>query len=722
MTFTLGPLEREALGLLLLAAGALTLLSLLSITSGSLSAWWAGWLRRIFGWGAFPVAAALGAVGGLMLLHNVRPTPQVRWETVIGLEVVFVTTLALAHLIAPGDDALKTAQAGGGGGYIGWAISTLLLDLLGRWQAAAVLAVLGFAGLVLIFNLGWTEMQVGLSYLAAGLQSLRDRLSPVEVLPADGVVESSAQPRKKRRQPSSPESTLRSEPMAEKKLRKRKPAGRQRSRRAGLPPLDLLNRASPRAYGDTDARRKTRIIEETLASFGVPARVVEVNRGPVVTQFGIEPGYVERVNRDGEITQRKIRVSKISALVNDLALALAAAPIRIEAPVPGRPLVGIEVPNERVALVSLREVVESESFREQSSPLAIALGKDVSGQPLAADLGLMPHLLIAGATGSGKSVCINSIISCLLFNNAPQDLQLLMIDPKMVELVNYNGIPHLVAPVVVELDQVVGALTWAVRQMDERYRMFADTGARNIDEYNQKARRRRQDTLPYIVVVIDELADLMMVAPDAVERLICRIAQMARATGIHLVIATQRPSVDVVTGLIKANFPARISFAVTSQVDSRVILDTSGAEHLLGRGDMLVMLPDSSRLLRLQGCFVSDAEIDRLVSFWKEATAAEEARPGSRYPWMAMMVAEEKEDDLMERAIALVQKQKRASTSFLQRRLHIGYPRAARLIDALEEMGIVGPDEGGGRSREVLVHEFEEEETGLAGLMDGVRE
>jgi len=418
-----------------------------------------------------------------------------------------------------------------------------------------------------------------------------------------------------------------------------------------------------------------------------------------------------------------VRVSKIHALSNDLALALAAAPIRIEAPVPGRPYVGIEVPNDQTSLVSLRGIMESEEYRRIASPLAIALGRDVSGRPVAADLSAMPHLLIAGATGSGKSVCINALVTCLLCQNRPEVVRLLMIDPKRVELTAYNGVPHLVAPVVVDLNQVVGALNWVVREMDSRYQQFSSKGARHISEYNRQAARRREEQLPYLIVVIDELADLMMAAPMEVEQSICRIAQMARATGIHLVIATQRPSVDVVTGLIKANFPARISFAVTSQVDSRVILDTAGAEKLLGRGDMLFMAPDSSKLARLQGCFVSDKEIQAIVRFWQKTYAYEQAEAEEEpdeepadtgsddkiYPWEDDEFESDVGDPLFNDAIGLLEGKTTISTSYLQRALRIGYPRAARLMDLLEEAGYVGPGQGGGKSRDVLYSEKSEE-------------
>jgi len=436
-----------------------------------------------------------------------------------------------------------------------------------------------------------------------------------------------------------------------------------------------------------------------------------VRQGPTVTQFGVKPGYVERVQKDGEVVRRKVRVSKIVGLTNDLALALSASPIRVEAPVPGRPVVGIEVPNEDPTLVPLRGVMESDAFARSRSPLTIALGRDVSGQPVVADLGDMPHLLIAGATGSGKSVCINSIISCLLMENQPETLSLLLIDPKMVELTPYNGIPHLVSPVVVELEQAAMALRWVSAEMENRYRLFAATNTRTLNGYNRAATRRGEETLPYIIVIVDELADLMFAAPDEVERHICRIAQKARATGIHLVIATQRPSVDVITGLIKANFPARISFAMASQTDSRVILDSAGAEKLLGRGDMLYMAPEASSLTRIQGSFVSDREIAGLVHFWREKYPPEPLQEvEKRYPWHSQDFVSNDEDELFDQAVDLLRGRERISASFLQRRLRLGYPRAARLMDQLEAEGYVGHDEGGGRSRRVLWIEDEDDD------------
>jgi S-DNA-T family DNA segregation ATPase FtsK/SpoIIIE len=482
------------------------------------------------------------------------------------------------------------------------------------------------------------------------------------------------------------------------------------------------------SMSEEDLRIKAHIIEDTLHHLGVEGKVVEVNRGPVITQFGVEPGFVTA--RSGKET--KVKVSRITALADDLALALAAKTIRIEAPVPGRNVVGIEVPNAETSLVALRDVLESEEFTKiaNKSKLAFGLGQNVSGQPVAADLAEMPHLLIAGTTGSGKSVCVNAIICCLLSRNTPDDLRLLLVDPKRVELTTYNDIPHLLVPVVVDLERVVGVLQWVTRQMDDRYHKFAKAGARNIDDYNDKVAAQkdvpkeapgeaeRMEKLSYIVVIIDELADLMMLAPDETERTICRLAQMARATGIHLILATQRPSVDVVTGLIKANFPARISFAVASSVDSRVVLDGPGAEQLLGRGDMLFVSPDSGQPVRLQGCFVSDKEILKLVRHWKgmrglaDTPAGDIPTVASKPPvqqplWEEMRAQvkskESQEDDLLERAIEVVRLQRRASISLLQRKLQIGYTRAARLIDLMEQKGVVGPAVEGERWREVLV-------------------
>ncbi|HEX9640341.1 MAG TPA: DNA translocase FtsK, partial [Candidatus Krumholzibacteria bacterium] len=496
-----------------------------------------------------------------------------------------------------------------------------------------------------------------------------------------------------------------------------------------LPPMDILAGAARDEGSTVDNELRAELIEHTLASFGVDAKVVQINEGPTVTQFGIEPGWeiktrtiVEKdennkpiLNKDGsqkthaeEVSRTRVRVQQITSLANDLALALAAHSVRIEAPVPGKPVLGIEVPNATKSLVALRSVVESAHFQKASSKtkLSVALGQSVSGEPIIADLAKMPHLLIAGATGSGKSVCMNAIISCILMHASPEDVRFVMIDPKRVELSAFAPIPHLAfSSIVVDMDKVVGTLQAVIHEMEARYRKFASIAVRNIDGFNRSP--RAAEKLPYWVVIIDELADLMMAAPFEVERQICRLAQLARATGIHLVVATQRPSVDVITGLIKANFPTRIAFAVSSQVDSRTILDMAGAEKLLGRGDMLYMAPDTAKPKRLQGVFVSDEEIEALVEFWTQERFASLERPTYDHLFEAAKAELEQEgatDDMLEKAKELAYEHNRISTSLLQRRLRIGYPRAARLIDLLEEAGVVGAAEGGG-SREVFLPE-----------------
>lgn len=507
-----------------------------------------------------------------------------------------------------------------------------------------------------------------------------------------------------------------------------------------LPAMELLNPPQPSASRRHDNAARAQLIVDTLASFGVDATVVEINEGPTVTQFGVEPGWEVRykdvplrdeagkplLGPDGrprtervEVSRTRVRVNRITALQNDLALALAAPSLRIEAPVPGRAIVGIEVPNDSATVVTLRAVMETKEFAElaRKSRLAIALGKGVAGAPVVADLATMPHLLIAGATGSGKSVCMNAIIACLMMNATPDDVRFVMVDPKRVELVGYSGIPHMAfSEVIVDMEKVVGVLQAVVREMEARYKKFAELGVRNIEGYNKHPRTLKK--LPYWVVIIDELADLMMAAPFEVEKLICRLAQLARATGIHLIVATQRPSVDVVTGLIKANFPTRIAFAVTSQTDSRTILDMGGAEKLLGRGDMLYLPRDAGKPIRIQGVYLSDAEVERLVTFWKDdrfrslapetADALLEEALAAQNGGDADIVVEEGEPAVIQ-ARALAAKHQRISPALLQRRLRVGYVKAAKILDLLEAEGIVGPREEGD-SRRVLARGGTDEE------------
>jgi DNA segregation ATPase FtsK/SpoIIIE, S-DNA-T family len=461
-----------------------------------------------------------------------------------------------------------------------------------------------------------------------------------------------------------------------------------------LPAITLLDTVTARRERMADEiKRNVRVIESTLQQFGVEAKVIGVNPGPAVTQFEIQPGA-------------GVQVKRITALQNDLSLQLAAAPLRIEAPIPGKSAVGIEVPNKSASLVTIREVIETAAFREGTNKLALGLGNDVSGQSIVADLTRMPHLLIAGATGQGKSVCINALITSLLFQVTPDHLRMLLIDPKRVELTGYNGLPHLALPVLVESHQAAAALRWAVAEMDRRYKLFSSEGVRNIAAYNEKAAHKLARSLPYVVIVIDELADLMMVAAGEIEELICRIAQLARAVGIHLIIATQRPSTDIITGLIKANIPSRIAFAVGSQVDSRVILDAGGAEKLLGRGDMLYQPVDAGKPTRIQGAFVSDQEVEGVVNFWKSQGGPrymeEILEEGAVPDWDGDRREERKLDPLFARSARAVAAEGAASVSLVQRKFNVGYSRAGRIVDQLAEHRVIGGYQGS-KSREVLM-------------------
>ena len=790
-------LQGEFWGAALILVGVVTLLAMLSANQGKVTGWWIGQLQRAVGQGAGLMALLMMGWGTWILMRGVGRMAEEPWYRPLGGLLLFLAMIATLHMDGSLTDAeaLRLAQAGKGGGLIGYGLSEFLISSLGyglAWLALTALVLLSLlllmgpllvaaANVVAVWlrhrrsdrelrNV-WPPQEdegtasAGLSLgerFAAWRHSLSRPAQEEQEKPNLVIGGQAARPPRVVGEPpaATPEQTLAGQsrgpaPGSADSLIPRIIGATSRTWR--LPSVsEILEEAEDIEISQDDIKERARIIEKTLGEFGLPVSVVEANPGPAVTQFGLQPGYRERrksrdeMRREAEelLKQRgrrsptedqikeameevskyervKIKVSKIQALTNDLALALSASPIRIEAPVPGRPLVGLEVPNTQKALVSLRGVLESDTFRQMDTDLKIVLGQDTSGQSAVADLGRMPHLLVAGATGSGKSVCVNSIIATLLLTHTPDTLRFLMIDPKMVELITYNGIPHLLSPVVVEVERAVPLLRWATGEMDRRYKLFAKEGARNLDAYNDKLVKRSEPVLPFIILVIDELADLMMVAPDDVERYICRLAQMSRATGIHLIIATQRPSVDVVTGLIKANFPSRIAFAVTSQIDSRVILDTPGAEALLGRGDMLFMRPDSSKLERLQGCFVSDAELEKLVRYWKGVRitdgSAAEADPGGgvlppmdsfrpedavQAPLWEDMIQQQRDaqnnDDLYDDAVEIVRQAGRASMSLLQRRLRIGYGRAARLIDLMEARGVVGPDQGSGQGRQVL--------------------
>lgn len=718
----------DILGLFMALVGLLTILSLFSAKRSALSGSWVGMLAQGFGWGVYILPVGLIILGAWLVARNVERLPALSLERIVGIVLLFIGLLVAFHwLDGPVATAIPRATKGSGGGYIGALLQQGLVGALGDAGTLILMVAWLVIALAMTFDLSLQEMFQWAGPLVVKLKERLGRIGKRAAGNSQAGAAGNGQPPEPEGPPDHfiPITHTRDDgqhpPVAP--TGQARPAGvtvkvNQPSAPAILWVLPKVNEIlePPQApiVNEEFVQKRARLIEETLASFGAPSQVIEISRGPTVTMFGVEPLFVE--SRSG---QTRVRVGKIAALADDLALALAAPRIRIQAPVPGRGYVGIEVPNDEMALVALREVVESEVFSRNKSPLRFALGKDVAGHPKAANLESMPHMLIAGTTGSGKSVCVNAILSCLLLNNTPDDLRLILVDPKRVELTGYNGVPHLLAPVVVEIERVVGALQWMTREMDNRYHKFAEIGARNIADYNQRLASQGGKKLPYLLVVIDELADLMMIAPDETERTITRLAQLARATGIHMVLATQRPSVDVVTGLIKANFPARIAFAVASNTDSRVILDQPGAERLLGRGDMLFQAPDAPAPVRLQGVFVSDVEISRLVEYWKQQAGAASpyaAAAGSSgvpvdalpqgVPLKQVPMFEDitaiQGDPLLKDAIDTVRREGRASVSMLQRRMRIGYTRAARLVDSMEEQGIVGPPAPGTGVREVL--------------------
>jgi S-DNA-T family DNA segregation ATPase FtsK/SpoIIIE len=704
----------DILGVVMAIVGLLTVLSLFSASKSGLTGEWIRLLAQGFGWGVYILPVALIILGAWLVARNVDRLPALTIERVIGILLLFSGLLVAFHGVSgPAETAKARAADGIGGGYLGGLLQQGLVAGLGGAGAAIVVVAWLVIGLAMTLDLSMEEM---FRWAGPLIKKAGERLKHPAVKPA-ATNETPPPPQ---------------EPLGDFTPLTARPAPAQTPAasparvgvKTGLPSApvitwilpkvgEILEKPQAPVVNEEFIEKRARLIEETLASFGAPGQVVEISRGPAVTMFGVEPQFIE--SRSGPM---RVRVGKIAALSDDLALALAAPRIRIQAPVPGRGYVGIEVPNEEMSLVALREIVESEPFTRLRTPLRFALGKDVAGHPKAANLESMPHLLIAGTTGSGKSVCVNSILSCLLLHNTPDDLRIILVDPKRVELTNYNGVPHLLAPVVVEIERVVGALQWMTREMDNRYHKFAEMGARNIADYNARMAAQGGKKLPHLVIVIDELADLMMIAPDETERTITRLAQLARATGIHMILATQRPSVDVVTGLIKANFPARIAFAVASNTDSRVILDQPGAERLLGRGDMLFQAPDAPAPVRLQGVFVSDVEITRLVDYWRAqagaaspyAAAGTPGLPAATLPQgvplkqvpMFEDITAIQGDPLMNDAIDICRREGRGSVSMLQRKLRIGYTRAARLVDTLEEKGILGPPEPGTGVREVL--------------------
>jgi len=752
-----GRFLREGLALVLLFLAIISVIALFAPDAGAIVRPWHDVLSTLLGWG---IAFAAPLLAGFAVMLWMKTMPAERWMAASGAALVALALLGMFHLaVGGGAEAVETGQ---GGGALGFAVSGVISTAVGDVGAWIVLVLLALVGLLLYFNMTIGDLIAG--YLAdrdervaheaeaarraAGrrpravpeppgvastemearpglIDRMRDRLAgahdaeeepPLIVRRERPASNGNGKPRPVAI-PAAPDLDLEPEDgsaiskpsieeleheevahLAEAAAGEVADAALETVERAWeLPPIDLLADAPESTAAQLDLSAKGRRIRETLAHFGIGVKVARIQEGPVVTQYAldVDPG---------------IKLSRIEGLADNLALALSARSIRIEAPIPGEPYVGIEIPNAAFDLVTLKEVLASRNFAEMSerSKLAFALGQDVAGQPFSADLSKMPHMLIAGATGSGKSVCVNAIIDSFLMNATPAEVKLILIDPKRVELAQYKGIPHLLCEVIVEPDKAVNALKWTVGTMESRYAEFAARGVRNIAGYNE-ALRPGQPRMPYIVIVIDELADLMMVSAYEVESTITRIAQLARATGIHLIVATQRPSVQVITGLIKANIPSRIAFAMTSGIDSRTILDTTGAEDLLGRGDMLYQPIDAPRAVRLQGVLVTDPEIESVARHWRgqggpqyrpEITAVKRGGKGGGTP------GEDDEDDdadaLLSQAVDIVRRSDKASASLLQRRLRIGYARAARILDQMEDRGIVGPADGS-RFREVLV-------------------
>ncbi|ADI01817.1 MAG TPA: DNA translocase FtsK [Syntrophothermus lipocalidus] len=613
------------------------------------------------------------------------------------VSVLFLTFLSIAR-IPGGMDSLQAAAAGLGGGYLGGTVAYVLVHLLGRIGTYVVLVFGLTLGVIMAIDQPLTAVVTKsgsrVKKWLAALEPLLFYEAEDEVLakePAAAPIpvnkEDAAMPGPKDETEYREVAIRIAQPLSQQAFEK-KADSRPEDSEYRRPPLELLSPVqAERGFNKNDIKESIKVLEDTFANFGIKVKVNQVSCGPAVTRYELQPAP-------------GVKVSKIIGLADDLQLSLAAPGIRIEAPIPGKSAIGIEVPNERVTRVGLRNLLASPEFQGHESPLAVGLGEDISGNPVILDLAAMPHLLIAGSTGSGKSVCLNCIILSLLYGASPDELRLLLVDPKMVELTVYNGIPHLLAPVITDPKKASVGLRWMVTEMEQRYQKFSETGVRDIYRYNEVS----GEQLPFIVIVIDELADLMTIAPVEVEDSICRLAQMARAAGIHLVVATQRPSVDVVTGIIKANIPSRIAFAVSSQSDSRTILDMAGAEKLLGRGDMLVYPVGAPKPFRVQGAFVSDTDIEAVVAFVRQQNLTTPIREEQDIGMDMVMGDVGYQDDLFWDAVKIFLQSQKVSVSLLQRKLRIGYARAARLVDMMEERGIISPPDVN-KKRDILIDE-----------------
>ncbi|PIT94102.1 cell division protein FtsK [Candidatus Falkowbacteria bacterium CG10_big_fil_rev_8_21_14_0_10_43_11] len=699
--FNLSPEVKKSIFIIFLVAlGGVSLLSLFSL-AGFLGEYVNSGLIALFGWGRIIFPALI--LGFAFLLYN-EAKEWVHGYIYVGLFFFLLSFQSLLHIFFQANPE-AAVTAGKGGGYVGLFLAKIFVSVIGFWASLLVLFCLLAISLVLIFDTSISGI-FGESGFFGRLfapfywlfNKMRGRQSAGEEGEEDeGMEELIAEEEMEfsenkegadfnSHKVAEANGTLRQLELAREEER---PTRLSRSNIRINLPLDLLSDKVGRPSG-ADIKISNEVIKRTLENFGIPVEMGEISVGPTVTQYTFKPA-------------EGIKLTRITTLSNDLALALATHPIRIEAPIPGKSLVGVEVPNRVIARVGLREILDTREFRERKYNTMISLGKDVAGQAWLANLAKMPHLLVAGATGSGKSVCLNSIIVSLLYQNNPDDLKFILVDPKRVEFPVYNGIPYLLTPVITDVPKTINALKWCLNEMDRRFDVLAAAGKRNIDSYNATAKER----MPAIIFIIDELADLMVTAARDVEGAIIRLSQMARAVGIHLILATQRPSVDVITGLIKANIPARIAFAVSSSIDSRTILDSQGAEKLLGRGDMLFVTAELSKPKRIQGAYVDDHEIKRIINYIKDQAGEveynEQITGRQKVGGIAGTGFNDGDgDDLYEEAKEIVINSGKASTSFLQRRLRVGYARAARLIDLLEEGGIVGPGNGA-KAREILI-------------------
>lgn len=699
--FELGGMNPETKGaiftILIFVIAFLSILSIFDL-AGAFGRILSSGMSYVFGWADWLFILVLLFLG-YMLMKSGRY--GVKIMTYIGLVLVMIACSGILNFFVTDFTFREITKAGSGGGALGYGVGFGLDKLLGPWGSWVILLALLFIGIFLAFNTSFKDMiekakALGIlkeKFLPEGgayeedeveQDDDDDEFEPERFLQEHGEEESIEAVQEDIEEESETETN---DETVDKPIKKTRPQI--------VVPVDLLTRSNTKPdSGDINSNMNK--IQKTLENFGIEVSMGDVNVGPTVTQYTLRPA-------------EGVRLSQMLTLQNDLALALAAHPLRMEAPIPGKSLVGIEVPNQTVSIVKLRDIIDSSAYHKRKNNLYVALGKDVAGNALMANLATMPHLLIAGSTGSGKSVCVNNIILSLIYQNSPDELKFILIDPKRVELSCYNNIPHLLTPVINETDKTINALRWVVKEMHERYKLLQAAGKRNIEAYNKAVIVNR---LPYIVVIVDEFAALMSLASKEVEAAVVSLAQMARAVGIHLVLATQRPSVDVITGLIKANITSRIAFAVASAMDSRTIIDTSGADKLLGKGDMLFMTAETSKPRRIQGAFVSDEEINAIVDFLKSKAEPEyndDVTEKVGGPVAGFGGGGDYEDDLTLEAKEVVIKAGKASATLLQRRLRIGYARAARLLDILEEMGVVGPSEGS-KPRELLVSQEDLEE------------